>query len=172
MPEPIPALQSPNPEIYIRPVSLHDAAALRADCWSHRSQTGVSERLKRIVDLMGQKRGLGVVVEEDEQILAYGQIVQWRMNAEISDLLVSEKRRSKGIGTTLIQFLIRAMHNQSLHSVEIGAASSNPRALALYRRLGFVDSHKRILNVGSGNEEIIYLRLNLKDQSSYTINAT
>lgn len=163
MSESIAALEKPNPEIHIRAVDINDAAALRADCWSHRSQTGVNERLRRILDLMEQKRGLGVVVEDDEKIVAYGQIIQWRLSAEISDLIVSETQRSKGLGTAMIQFLIRAMLSTSLHRVEIGAASSNPRAVALYRRLGFVDSHTRMLNVGSGNEEIIYLRLDLKE---------
>lgn len=157
------ALQSPNPALNIRPVRLEDGLALRADCWGHRSQTGANERLKRILSVMEQKRGLGVVVEEEKQILAYGQIVHWRDTAEISDLIVSETQRSRGIGTAMIQFLVRAIAKAPLEAVEIGAASSNPRALALYRRLGFVDSHKRVLNVGSGSEEIIYLRLKLKD---------
>jgi ribosomal protein S18 acetylase RimI-like enzyme len=163
MSETILALQSPNPALKIRPVRLEDSLALRADCWVHRSQTGANERIKRILSIMEQRRGLGVVVEEDKLILAYGQIVHWRETAEISDLIVSEQQRSKGIGTAMIQFLLRGIHSAPLEAVEIGAAISNPRALALYRRLGFVDSHKRILNVGSGSEEIIYLRLKLKD---------
>jgi ribosomal protein S18 acetylase RimI-like enzyme len=157
------ALQNPNPALKIRPVTLEDSIALRADCWSHRSQTGANERLKRILDMTEQSRGLGIVIEEEGKILAYGQIMHWRNSAEISDLIVSETQRGKGIGTALIQYLIRAMSQAPIEQIEIGAASSNPRALALYRRLGFVDSHKRVLNLGSGNEEIIYLRLKLKD---------
>jgi ribosomal protein S18 acetylase RimI-like enzyme len=165
MSEKVLALQSPNPALKIRPVRMEDSLALRVDCWQHRSQTGANERLKRILNMMEQKRGLGVVVEEDKLILAYGQIVHWRKNAEISDLIVSEKRRGTGIGTGMIQFLIHAMLKAPVDVIEIGAASSNPRALALYQRLGFTESHKRILNVGSGSEEIIYLRLELKDEA-------
>lgn len=157
------ALQSPNPALKIRPVCVEDNAALRADCWSHRTQTAANERLRRILDMMEQSRGLGIVVEAEEHILAYGQIMHWRGSAEISDLIVSEKQRSTGIGTAMIQFLARSMVKAPIEHIEIGAASGNPRALALYRRLGFVDSHKRLLNLGSGNEEIIYLRLKLKD---------
>jgi ribosomal protein S18 acetylase RimI-like enzyme len=157
------ALQSPNPALKIRSVRLDDNAALRADCWSHRTQTGTNERLKRILDMMAQRRGLGIVVERDNCILAYGQVIHWRMSAEISDLIVSEKQRGTGIGTAMIQFLVAAMAKAPIEHIEIGAAISNPRALALYRRLGFVDSHKRILNIGSGSEEIMYLRLKLKD---------
>jgi ribosomal protein S18 acetylase RimI-like enzyme len=157
------ALQSPNPALKIRLVRLEDNAALRADCWSHRSQIAAAERIRRILDMMNQTRGLGIVVEGEDCILAYGQIMHWRGSAEISDLIVSEKQRSLGIGTAMIQFLTRSMAKAPIQHIEIGAASSNPRALALYRRLGFVDSHKRLLNLGSGNEEIIYLRLKLKD---------
>lgn len=166
MPETILALQSPDPAFKIRAVRFEDAPALYDDCWSHRSMTGCKERLRRILDIMEQKRGLGVVVEEGKRVLGYGQIVSWRNNAEISDLMVSEKQRSKGIGTAMIQFLIQSIAKPSLEAIEIGAASNNPRALALYRRLGFVDSHKRQLNLGQGSEEVLYLRLNLKNRVS------
>jgi ribosomal protein S18 acetylase RimI-like enzyme len=46
------------------------------------------------------------------------------------------------------------MHASTL---EIGAALSNPRALGLYRRLGFVDGRILDLDLGNGPEPVMYL---------------
>jgi ribosomal protein S18 acetylase RimI-like enzyme len=50
-----------------------------------------------------------------------------------------------------------------LREVEIGAADSNPRALALYRRLGFRDSRRVLLELGSGPELVLYLSKTLEE---------
>ena len=51
-----------------------------------------------------------------------------------------------------------------IKEIEIGAAMSNPRAVALYRRLGFEDSHTMMLNLGKGKEKVLFLRLVLHPQ--------
>ena len=51
--------------------------------------------------------------------------------------------------------------DRRVRCIEIGAAVANPRAVALYRRLGFRDERQLFLNLGNGNEPVIYLRLEL-----------
>ena len=46
--------------------------------------------------------------------------------------------------------------------VEIGVALSNPRAMALYQRLGFVEDRVINLDLGSGAEPVMYLKIALR----------
>jgi ribosomal protein S18 acetylase RimI-like enzyme len=61
----------------------------------------------------------------------------------------------------MIQYLIQAAIDMRVPNVEIGAAFSNPRALELYRRLGFQDDRTVMMNLGNGRENVLYLRIEL-----------
>lgn len=56
---------------------------------------------------------------------------------EILRLEVAETMQSKGIGTKLIAALCSAAKGRGFNAVSLGVAHENPRAFALYRRLGF-----------------------------------
>ena len=56
----------------------------------------------------------------------------------ISTLSVRAELRSVGIGTVLIQASEERMRARGLSRSEIGAEENNPRARALYERLGYV----------------------------------
>lgn len=155
------ALQPPDEAIRIRPVRAEDLTALRADCWSARPLIRCQDLLRRVLDARERKRGLGIVVEDEigETLVAYGQAIQWTRCVEISDLMVSTVHRSKGIGTAMIQYLIANIQPPRPDCVEIGVAESNPRALTLYRRLGFKEHYSIFLDVGNGKEKVSYLRI-------------
>lgn len=155
------ALQDPDPNIQIRPVRLQDVDALHTLCWSTRPHGYVYQLISRAQQMAHQGRGLGIVVTHDDVIQAYGQLTLWMRCAEISDLIVVQPYRSQGIGTAMIQYLTRAAREMHAPCVEIGVALSNPRALALYRRLGFTDHHTVEINVGNGKEPILYLTIDL-----------
>jgi ribosomal protein S18 acetylase RimI-like enzyme len=161
------ALQPPDTRFQIRPIQYEDVEALRADCWSHRTLTRSRDLIRRIKDAENHQRGLGIVVlgaNDTNTIIGYGQVMYWTNCAEISDLMVSEKHRSNGIGTAIIQYLIHNIPLAHLDCIEIGVAKSNDRAMTLYRRLGFVESYKLELNIGGDEKEpVIYLRIMLKD---------
>lgn len=159
------ALQTPDIPHIIRPVCRADSKALRRNCWSHRSMTRTQEQLKRITKTQSNHRGLGIVIEalHSPGIIAYGQIMMLTACYEISDLIVVEAYRSQGIGTAMIQYLIGAFRYSQMRRIEIGVAASNPRALALYQRLGFVEAYELELNLGNGREPVIYLSLTLPD---------
>jgi ribosomal protein S18 acetylase RimI-like enzyme len=86
-------------------------------------------------------------------------MTRWGPRGEISNLIVHPEWRSKGIGTTIIRRLIGAARENELTEVEIGVAESNPRAMALYRRLGFRDDRRLTLDIGSGMEPIRYMMM-------------
>ena len=123
----------------------------------------ITELLWRVEKLTQQGRGYGIVAyHAQDGILGYGQLTVWPRTTEISDLIVAPAYRGRGIGTALICVLIEKVHVWGLSQVEIGAALSNPRALHLYRRLGFQEDRTIELDLGNGQEPVIYLTRQLE----------
>lgn len=149
--------------LIIRPVRYEDAGALRKACWPGRSLRAIQLRVQRVVDQTAHGLGWGRVAEVDGEVVGYGQLTHWkgRGAAEISNLAVAVAWRGHGIGTEIIQTLLAIARANQIQRVEIGAAKSNPRALALYRRLGFVVDRQVVLDLGDGPEPVIYLYLTL-----------
>lgn len=143
------ALHPPDPALCIRPVRLADVAVLHRVCFVDWERRRVYDLVARARHIALQGRGFGVVaLDDDDQPFAYGQLTHWVRSAEISDLIVSAAQRGRGVGSAIIRYLARAARESHMQSVEIGADVTNWRALALYRRLGFVPS--RVLTVPSG----------------------
>jgi GNAT superfamily N-acetyltransferase len=161
------ALLAPDPHIPIRPVRLTDTDSLYADCWPTRSFSVVYNLVQRAVRSAADGRGIGIVVpDENDHVIGYGQLLMWPSCAEISDMVVTESHRGRGIGTAIIQHLMQRALKLGAKEAEIGASINNPRAAALYRRLGFADSHTVLVNSGTGKEHILYLRLDLHPVSA------
>ncbi|RMG81805.1 MAG: GNAT family N-acetyltransferase [Chloroflexi bacterium] len=156
------ALRPPDPFTRIRPVLLSDVEALVACCWPERTADSIRSLVVTAMRQARDGRGLGVVVVVDGQVVGYGQLTAWGHCGEISDLYITERYRSAGLGTTLIQYLVRVAREKHMTCVELGAARSNPRALALYKRLGFTEHREIMINLGQGREPVVYLRLNLQ----------
>jgi ribosomal protein S18 acetylase RimI-like enzyme len=103
-----------------------------------------------------------VVLDAAGAPVAYGQLTLWPRCAEVSDLVVAARYRSQGYGTALVQYLVREAARLGAGCVEIGAAKSNPRAVALYHRLGFEDNRVVMMSLGAdGREPVIYMTLYL-----------
>lgn len=143
--------------IVVRPAELSDAQALFTRCWPDRLLADTVDILRKTAHLAATRRGLGVVGLWGGLPCSFGLLTLWPRVAEISDLIVSSELRSRGIGSTIVNFLTDIAWVMNAHTVEIGAALSNPRALALYRRLGFVDGRIVELELGNGPEPVIYL---------------
>lgn len=138
---PTPSLyDDPNPVWPIRPALPADLDVLHAILWPDAPRDWVAALLRRCQQHALQGRGLGVVVlaEPAGPVAAYGQLTLWPRAAEISDLMVAATYRGRGIGTAMIQYLTRTARDMRASRVEIGVAQDNPRARALYVRLGFV----------------------------------
>ncbi len=156
------ALQPPDPQVNIRPVQLTDVIALHHNCWAERSCTAIQQMVERAQRNAQQGRGLGVVITADgSDVVGFGQLTLWSECGELSDLIIAAPYRGRGLGTTLVQYLTRTAREMHATCLEIGAAYSNPQALALYRYLGFQDHRTLQLNLGNGNEAVLFLRLNI-----------
>lgn len=149
--------------LVLRPCTLQDADALQRACYPHAASESIHEMLARTASIMQRERGIGLVACLDQQVVGFGQVTFWARVAELSDLIVAAPQRGRGIGTALIQHLI-ALSAERRSVIEIGAAGSNPRALALYQRLGFRLDRTLLLDLGQGLEAVHYLSLHiLKD---------
>jgi ribosomal protein S18 acetylase RimI-like enzyme len=154
-PPPIDAL------LALRPIRLDDSAALHAACWPERNPQAVAEFLRRCAVQMQGNRALAVVADVGSHIVGFALLTYWRDMGEIGDLIVTEAWRSQGIGSALIDHLTDEAARRGVSRMEIGAAISNPRALALYKRLGFSEHHTVELDLGEGLEPVIYLSKSL-----------
>jgi ribosomal-protein-alanine N-acetyltransferase len=147
--------------LHFRPATPADSEALHAACWPERTSQAVMDFLRRCAIQMQSGRALAVVVEIDGQAVAFVLLTYWRDMGEIGDLIVSEDWRSMGIGSALIAHLIEEARRRGVLRVEIGAAVSNPRALTLYKRLGFTQHYTLELDLGQGIEPVIYLNMTI-----------
>lgn len=151
--------------VHIRPVELHDAAILQHTCWPDRAIEDVVDFLQRIQKLRAHKRAFAVVAQHDDTVCGFGLLTVWPRAAEISDLIVAPDLRGRGIGSIIIGYLTDIARDSHVSVLEIGVALSNPRALALYRRLGFRDCRTVQLELGVGPEPVLYLEKTLPDSS-------
>jgi ribosomal protein S18 acetylase RimI-like enzyme len=138
-------------------VSPGDTERLHRTCWPELTLEFVELRVKDVLRRSSRGAAWGAVVEIDGEPVAYGQLDRWGERGEICNLVVAEAYRGNGIGTALIDHLAEIAAGGGLRLLEIGAAVSNPRALELYQRLGFVENRRVRLNLDHGEETVIYL---------------
>jgi ribosomal protein S18 acetylase RimI-like enzyme len=153
-----------NANYRLRQVTLNDAAQLQESCWPNWSIEAVRDLLQRVEGISRRNRGLGIVAYNEADILGYGQLTVWPRTTEISDLIVTPGYRSHGIGTAIILHLIDKVRAWHLPQVEIGVALNNPRALALYQRLGFQEDRIINLDLGHGVEPVMYLTMSVTQE--------
>lgn len=154
---PLPGDITPARCSHVRPVELADAEDVRRMCWPDRTLEQMVLLIERAQHLAANRRGLGVVGVWEDTVCGFGLLTRWPRVAEISDLHVNAHYRSQGIGSQIIVYLTDTARVMKIDMLEIGVALSNPRALALYRRLGFIDGRIIQLELGNGPEPVLYL---------------
>lgn len=151
-----------NQSCLIRSVQPDDADMIHRHLWTDRSQSQVIQLIQLCREQEQKQRGQGVVlVTPDRQLIGVGQLLRWSQGGEISNLVVHADWRGQGIATALIQYLITRARDLRFAWVEIGVNINNPRALRLYRRLGFMDHRLLSPTGGFPDETVLYLRLPL-----------
>ena len=146
------------------PLRDTDVPALQESCWPTSSLSTIEERIIEFVKAQTRKRTWPRVVRCIDEVIGFGQLLHWGQGYEIADLMITPTWRGKGVGTALIKEFLRIAYAQDADIVEIGVAHNNPRALALYQRLGFEPYREIQLNLGNGYEPVTYLKMNLSLQ--------
>ena len=128
----------------LREARPEDRLSLYEVCFNYFAQPYFEAGFQRILREQAAGRSVMLVAETGGVgIIGSGQLVRYgRARAEIADLEVVAGWRGRGVGTALIQVLSRVAQAHGIRCLEIGATEDNERALALYRRLGFLPSRE------------------------------
>ncbi|GAB4440624.1 MAG: hypothetical protein Kow00120_08810 [Anaerolineae bacterium] len=146
--------------LQFRAVGPDDVDALHAACLADWPRYEVERVVQLALRVARDRRGVGVIAAReagDGAPVGFGLLTLWPHAAEVSDLTVAPALRGQGIGTALLRHLECAARAMQAERLEIGVAARNTRALALYRRLGFVEDRRVELDLGEGTEVVLYL---------------
>ncbi len=149
----------------LRAVIVDDIADLQRQCWPDTTPNYVTDLVQRAIRLHTQQRGGGVVALVNGVVIGYGMLHIWTTVGEISDLIVAEPCRGRGVGTCIIAQICDLALNYGIQQVEIGALSDNSAAIRLYERLGFIRYRAITIQGGKPPQVIIYLHKHLSDTS-------
>lgn len=84
-----------------------------------------------------------LVVEEKGKILGYCGVLMILGEGDITNVAVSPKRQREGIGTFLVNSMIRLADEQGCPVLHLEVRESNAVARRLYKRLGFAEDGLR-----------------------------
>lgn len=124
-------------EVRFRPARIGDLLSLYRSCYDDRPLPQFRDSFQRSIRAQGTGTRVLLVAQKEETLVGSGQIIAYNHKVEIADLIVAPPYRNQGIGTAIIQVLIRLATYTQFDEVEIGVMAANERALALYKRLGF-----------------------------------
>ncbi len=140
----------------LRAIEQDDVPALQRNCWPERTHDEIRIRMAHTISPGQQRRAYGIVALLDNEPVGYGQLSRIGRRLEICNLIVSERHRSRGIGTAIILHLLGIARAEEVNEVEIGVAKNNARALELYQRLGFEHIRETKMYLGQVEPQTVY----------------
>jgi RimJ/RimL family protein N-acetyltransferase len=69
-------------------------------------------------------------------------------------MMVASDWRGRGVGTALVEAAIEWARARGLHKLSLGVFPQNDAAVALYRKLGFVEEGRRVRHIRRANGEL------------------
>jgi ribosomal protein S18 acetylase RimI-like enzyme len=146
LPEEIPAggKDGENSEFRVRPLEERDLKALEWDG----TYLCFRRLFRQAFEDMCKGKRLLLVLEKKPSGAIIGQIfIQWNSSDSrfadgwgrgyLYSLRVKPDFRGRGLGTQLIRAAESALQQKGMHTASIGVEKTNPRARALYERLGY-----------------------------------
>jgi ribosomal protein S18 acetylase RimI-like enzyme len=115
---------------------------------------------KTILDLHDHRRGMYLVAEHAGTVVghAFLESLSLAVTSHVVRLTIAvhEGHQRQGVGRALMNELLRwARSNPRVEKVELQVRSSNDRAIALYRSLGFVEEGRKTRRLKLGPNEYI-----------------
>ncbi|HUR61359.1 MAG TPA: GNAT family N-acetyltransferase [Candidatus Thermoplasmatota archaeon] len=101
-------------------------------------------------------RGGVVLAEEEDQVIGYGvyvfgySIEFGGIDAFADELYVVASHRGQGIGTALLEAMAKEAGRGGARAMHLEVDIGNPRALELYKRLGFGVHNRRLMTKSLG----------------------
>ena len=143
------------PWVAFRPAREADLRLLHQSCFSERPLAQFRDSFYRSIEAQRRGQRLHLLALEGGLPTGAGQVIAYTSSVEIADLAVAPTHRGKGLGTALITILSQIAHYAGYGGVEIYVMRENERALALYRRLGFVEDRELTLT-GTASVLVLY----------------
>jgi len=118
----------------IRPaIPLDDLVAI----WREVYAADYAALLPAGVDLLFEPRGEAWVAEADGAVAGFAYVDgEW-----LDELWVRKPFQGRGIGAALVRHAETLMRKAGVAHARLSVLQANPRAIALYRRLGWTESH-------------------------------
>lgn len=91
----------------------------------------------RYRDLIGLGHSLGAYLDGELVALSINEPAEWNRSLWIWEFHVAAEQRRKGIGRALMDANVEKAHALGMRTMILEAASTNSRALAFYRSVGF-----------------------------------
>jgi ribosomal-protein-alanine N-acetyltransferase len=145
--------------VAIRAATEHDLAAIHA---IERASFGDPWALEGFRDLLDHQRAkMEVAVDAAGELLGYA--VAWYVadESEIANIAVAPGARRRGVGTLLLDRILRAAAEFGAATVFLEVRESNEEARKLYESRGFEEAGKRTKYYRQPEEDALIMRRKL-----------
>lgn len=120
-----------------RLIQPSDLRSLHKACFAERPLLSFRRHFQQMLRRQETGRGFCLVVDNQGELVGSGQLAIYPNGAELANLAVVPAWRGQGVGTAVVGVLTAVANHLQLSFLEIGVQNDNPRAQALYQRLGF-----------------------------------
>lgn len=127
-----------SPLVSFRLLQPNDLHPLHQACFPERPLNAFRRSFAQLLRRYETERGFCLVAQTQAGLIGSGQLTIYPNGAELANLIVVPAWRGQGVGTAIIGILTAVAHHLQLPCLEIGVQNDNPRAQALYERLGFI----------------------------------
>jgi ribosomal protein S18 acetylase RimI-like enzyme len=110
---------------------------------------------------------VNLLCEQEDRLIGFAQLrwgeppscVKAQHPGEIQRLYVIESAHGKGVAQALMDACLEEMQSRSFDTVWLGVWEKNPRAIAFYKKIGFVEVGEHIFRVGDDPQrDVIMLK--------------
>lgn len=103
--------------------------------------------------------GHAFVCEVQDQVVGYMVLRIIRDEAHLMNIAVDSPWRGKGLGKAMLRFAIDLCAQKGVTSIWLEVRESNHRAIALYRKMGFVPIARRVKYYQDTGEDALLMEL-------------
>ncbi|MDE7082843.1 MAG: ribosomal protein S18-alanine N-acetyltransferase [Clostridia bacterium] len=100
----------------------------------------------------------GVLAEDGGEIIGYGGITVAAESADIDNVAVTEPYRNSGVGTAIIEELLRIAKDCGASKVFLEVRVSNATAMKLYLKSGFKGAYARTRYYSDGEDCLVMVK--------------
>lgn len=113
---------------------------------------------KMLVSSFEEESFHGVLAEEDGEIVGYGGITHAVDSADVDNIAVVEHYRNSGIGTAVLNELLKYAEKKGAKKVFLEVRVSNSVAMALYIKCGFKGVYARTRYYSDGEDCLVMVK--------------